>query len=253
MSFGKKEKAKTIAAPKSQTPEMFTPFGTVGANKNDITYTPNYLLGQKEALNTSSSKFNDVLGGMNTSTDINQAFNNPFYDTISQLMMGDINRNADQQRKTLAKQLAARGSLHNSSGIYAQALQGRDIASTTNDALLKARLGAYDSYRQNEQDNMARGQFFQSATTNGINQVLEPLRMYSSVSAPMLQTNQANMSAQLQTNNLNAALAQQKQQQQAQQQEQLQAALMVAAGAASANPYLVAQGAGTYASSGGGP
>jgi hypothetical protein len=195
MSFGGKS-----STPKTQTArpaQLFTDFGKVtGKDSRSMRLTTKYMPGQKEAMQGASQSLADVVSGMPTSTNVNEAFDNPFYGALSGLMKSDLGQQADEARRNLSQQQAARGNFNNSSGIYAQQLQEKNIGSQLTDALLKSRLGAFDAYSQNQTQNMQRGAFFQNVMSALQSMAMEPLRMYSGVAPGLNQISLANMQAQ---------------------------------------------------------
>lgn len=193
MSFGNKKSSSLGEQKEIKPPTLSTPFGSVkGKTSGDISYRPSYLPGQKASMSTASQAFSNMLGSIPQETDFNAAFDNPMYGTLSQLMRSDLGREADEARRTLTQQQAARGNLNNSSGIYAQQLMERNIGNTLADNLLKARLGAFDAYRQNMQDSMNRASFFQNALGTTQAQILRPLEIYQGIAPLGMQTQQYN-------------------------------------------------------------
>lgn len=193
MSFGKKKSSGGGDKKEIKPPTLSTPFGSVrGSTSGNISLRPKYLPGQQESMSTASQAFSDMLGSIPRQTDFNAAFDNPMYGTLSQLMRSDLGREADEARRTLAQQQAARGNLNNSSGIYAQQLMERNIGNTLADNLLKARLGAFDAYNQNIQNAMNRASFFQNALGTTQAQILRPLEIYQGIAPLGMQTQQYN-------------------------------------------------------------
>lgn len=199
MSFGKKKKSSSSNNENTiRAPHLRTPFGSVTGNKKgDIRLTPKFQPGQEAAMADASASLGQIISGMPTTTDINQAFNNPFYDTLSQLQRNELGQEAEQARKALTEQQAARGNLNNSSGLYAQSLLERNIGDTLANNLLKARLGAFDAYNQNISNMMNRGAFFQNAMAGLQNLALRPLEIYQGIAPLGTQIQQYNNQANL--------------------------------------------------------
>lgn len=196
MSFGKKKQQDKKDL---RMPTLSTPFGTVkGGKKGSVSLSPSYLPGQQQAMYDASSMFGQSLQGMPTSTNVQQAFDNPFSDALMSLARSDVGREAEDARRQLTAQQAARGDLRNSSGLYAQSLLDRNIGNTMADAMLKARLGGFDAYSQNENQNIQRATFFQNAMAALQNQMLEPLRIYQGIAPTSNQLQMANMGQQQQ-------------------------------------------------------
>lgn len=192
MGFGKK---KSSGGDKKEVkpPTLSTPFGRVSGNTSGaISLRPTYLPGQKESMNTASQAFSQMLSNIPRETDFNAAFNNPVYDTLSNLMRSSLGQESEEARKTLLQQQAARGNLSNSSGIYAQQLLEKNIGQTMADNLLKARMGAFDAYNQNLQNSMNRASFFQNALGTTQAQLLRPLEIYQGVAPLGFQAQQYN-------------------------------------------------------------
>lgn len=195
MSFGGKDNKPSVKT--ARPAQLYTDFGNVtGKNARSMRLTTKYMPGQQEAMQGASQSLADIVAKTPTSTNINEAFDNPFYGALSGLMKSDLGQQADEARRNLAQQQAARGNLNNSSGIYAQQLQEKNIGQQLTDALLKSRLGAFDAYSQNQQQNMQRGAFFQNIMSALQSMAMEPLRMYSGVAPGLNQISLANMQAQ---------------------------------------------------------
>lgn len=192
MSFGKK-RSSSGSSKKIRTPNLNTPFGNIrGSTSGSVSVIPEYLPGQEEAINTASQSFGTMLAGIPTSTDFNAAFNNPMYDTLAQLQRSALGKEADEARRRLSQQQAARGNLSNSSGIYAQSLLENNIANTLADNLLKARLGAFDAYNQDLANQINRATFFQNALAGQQNMMLRPLEIYQGIAPLGAQIQQYN-------------------------------------------------------------
>jgi hypothetical protein len=195
MSFGGKSSTPSVKT--ARPAQLFTDFGNVtGKNAQSMRLETKYMPGQQEAMQGASQSLADIVAKTPTSTNVNEAFDNPFYGALSGLMKSDLGQQADEARRNLAQQQAARGNFNNSSGIYAQQLQEKNIGTQLTDALLKSRLGAFDAYSQNETQNMQRGAFFQNIMSALQSMAMEPLRMYSGVAPGLNQISLANMGAQ---------------------------------------------------------
>lgn len=154
----------------------------------DSEYFPDYrdqLRNTQIGLNAMSRSF------MNRPSDMTSVFqNNPFTDVLRESFSQPILQRQEDQRRNMMRELASRGILDDSSGIYARALQNRDFNDELAQSDRAAQLGGFNAYLQEEQQRMALMAALRNEIGGNIETQMAPLKaslgLQSSINAPVV-------------------------------------------------------------------
>jgi hypothetical protein len=151
------KKSKT-SSPKNYSSNFASPLGNYAYNrKAGGAYTPNVSQDFWSAFNTGDQKLNQTVQGLPTSFNVNDYYNNPFYESAKSLYTAPIQRQYQQDQTEMQNNLNARNQL----GSSFEALMQRD--------LMQGR-----DYNLQAAENTAR-QSSADAYGNSINQALSTL------------------------------------------------------------------------------
>lgn len=158
-------------------------FGPLGAavkatnNGKDFWYNPGQLAGEIDTYNAAKQGLSSLIPKMGQGLDINQAYDNPFYSTVS----GFLNRAIDQQygidNKALQDKIAARNQLGSSYDAYSNYLQGVRFDKLRQDAQDQARQYAFNAYLSNQDMQNQAAQLLGSLGTNALNNYFMPWQL----------------------------------------------------------------------------
>lgn len=197
MSFGKSKnngKAEKAAKPTS----FYTPFGNVVNG----TFTPIETNGQVNTRNLTLSKLEQIVGGMPTSYSVNDAYNNPFYNTMLDYTRQPINQQRQQEFSELDNTLSARNQLGSSYDAYQKYLTNQRYDTQYRQAENQARLTSADAYQQAFSNSLSALQGLRNDYNSAMEMMYRPATLamsYQNAVSP-LQTSMVNYYSDLNRN-----------------------------------------------------
>lgn len=205
-SFGGGGGSKTtkIKAPQATPLDFLSDYGDVAVNKYRVKLidkTPEEI---KQSMDVAGQKELGILQGLPTSTSTQEFFNNPFTQALRTQLLGDFDVTANDQRENLRKELAARGSLNNSAGIYAMSRQNEAANRTRSNINAQAALGGADAYTQNLGNMLSVLQNLQRSRLANLEQAFAPVKLAAGYQSAVNPITTANANAQLQAQLFNA-------------------------------------------------
>lgn len=153
MSFSRNRDRRVQSA--LQPYNYTSPFGSVLINPEThaMEFLPHLDLPTRDQLNFQNTKINDVLRELPTRLDVNQAYNNPFYQAVLQLVKNPIDTQRDEEERMLKNRLNAQNQLGGSYDALQRYLLGRRYDELYRNAEGQARQEAFKAYNQSF-DNM---------------------------------------------------------------------------------------------------
>lgn len=174
-----------------------SPFGTLSVNskKHSASYSPNFMPGQQQVLNTAAVNQANLIGQMGQQFEgqnspysqvvgnyVNQAtsltpdslYNNPFYQNEYNLLMAPVTRQYQQDQATLDNNLNAQNQLGGSYAAYAKNLLDQNYQYNQNQAVNQAQNTSADAYLQSLNQNAQAAQMM----GNQYNQYLNAMNQY---------------------------------------------------------------------------
>lgn len=190
MSAGKAPKAKDYSSQvaAATTPkDYYTPFG----NQVQGHYTP--LEGQAtvDARNQGQTDLASVLHNMPTSYSAQDAFNNPFYQTTSDLYRQPIQQHQQADQQALDNKLAAQNQLGSSYDAYSHHLMNQDYGNQYLQADNLARLAAAGQYNTGIQQGLQAIPALQGQYNSSLQAALMPAQIaqgYQNSVSPLQQS-----------------------------------------------------------------
>ncbi len=147
------EKAVKAAQPYS----YYDPYGSLAVNNKakTINYTPNESGAQVDTRNTIDENINSIIHQMPKSFDVNDYYNNPFYDTTRQMYRRSIDQDRERDYKELQNNLNARNQVGSSYDALMQRYLGQDYGTRYDQADDQSRLASANAYQQAYQNMIA--------------------------------------------------------------------------------------------------
>lgn len=154
-------------------PASFTsPFGNLSnGNYQPIESSANLL-----NRNLADQKISSVLSGLPSQFNVNEAYNNPYYSTLSSLYKQPIAQQRSVDTTDLSNQLSARNQLGSSYEAYQRDLLNRRYDQLNNQAENQARMGAFDAYNQSVVNALNTLQGLRQDKNASQSAALEPLQ-----------------------------------------------------------------------------
>jgi hypothetical protein len=195
-------KASTQQAVNAAKPKNYSdPFGTL---KNG-TFTPIESQAQQQQRGMLDAGINNAISGINgMSFNVNDYYNNPFYQTTRDLYAAPIQRQYESDSRNLTNSLNARGQIGSSYDAYRnnQLMQNRD--NSLNQADQQARLASAQAYQTNYQNALSKLTGLSNERSAALERTYAPAKIatnYQQAISPLQQaqvgayTNQANQIA----------------------------------------------------------
>lgn len=184
-SLGGSPKMPSSSSYQAPNASFSTPFGNFTAAGNSSVYQPWMPQNQLDAFLGDQSRTNTVLGGLPTTTNINDYYNNPFYQSTASLLEAPINRQYQQDQYDLQNNLNAKNQVGSSYDalMNRNLMQGRDY--NLQNADNQARQMSAQAYDQNLNNGLSVANANQNNANNYMSQWLQPLnygeQMYGNI------------------------------------------------------------------------